>query len=84
MLLTIPLVLHCVESLYSSNHPKAASSVNWNHIECMAHVLNLAAQQVLKSFIQPIERDFSSGIDLVTADRCGETVESTQFYCTYR
>ena len=46
-----------LEQYYQQNHPQAAFSVNWNQVECMAHVINLAALQILKNFKQPVDSD---------------------------
>ena len=40
-----------VEKYYSANYPDSGFSVVWNQVECMAHVLNLAAQQILKVIV---------------------------------
>jgi hypothetical protein len=37
-----------MENYYSEKYPEAGFSVAWNQVECMAHVLNLGAQQILK------------------------------------
>lgn len=46
-----------VEKYYADKYPKSGFSVAWNQVECMAHVLNLAAQQILSNFKQPIDSD---------------------------
>jgi hypothetical protein len=47
-------ILAEVEKYYSANYPDSGFSVVWNQ---MAHVLNLAAQQILKGFKQPFDSD---------------------------
>jgi hypothetical protein len=46
-----------LEEYYKKEHPDAGFSVLWNQVECMAHVLNLAAQQILKEFKQPVDME---------------------------
>jgi len=46
-----------LEKYYTEHYPEAGFSVAWNQVECMAHVLNLGAQQLLKAFKQPVEKD---------------------------
>ena len=50
-------MLNHVERYYQDKYPGAGFSVAWNKIECMAHVINLGAQQILKEFKQPVEKD---------------------------
>ena len=35
-----------MEDYYSEKYPEAGFSVAWIQVECMAHVLNLGAQQI--------------------------------------
>ena len=61
-----------MEKYYKENYPDAGFSVAWNQVECMAHVLNLGAQQILKNFKQPVDKDTyeassDSSDDMVTA-----------------
>lgn len=46
-----------VQSYYDDKYPDAGFSVAWNQVECLAHVLNLGAQQILKEFKQPVDKD---------------------------
>ena len=46
-----------LEQYYDTKYPAAGFSVAWNQIECLAHVVNLAAQEILNNFKQPIESD---------------------------
>lgn len=46
-----------LEQYYNLKYPKSGFSVDWNQIECLAHVLNLGAQQILKEFKNPIDAD---------------------------
>jgi hypothetical protein len=61
-----------MEEYYSKKYPEAGFSVAWNQVECMAHVLNLGAQQILKEFKQPVDKETyeassDSSDDMVTA-----------------
>ncbi len=61
-----------VESYYKEKYPNIGFSVAWNQVECLAHVLNLGAQQILKQFKQPLDKDTyeassQSCDDMVTA-----------------
>ncbi len=61
-----------VEAHFKKIYPDAWFSVSWNQVECMAHVLNLGAQQLLKQFKQPVEKETheagsDSSDDMVTA-----------------
>lgn len=73
-------MLQYVESHYRERCPNSAFSVNWNQIECMAHVLNLAVQQILKFFKQPIDSEKyqpHSG----SSDRMVTAVSRLSFIC---
>jgi len=50
-------MMACLEKYYTAHYPAAGFSVTWNQVECMAHVINLAAQQILKNFKQPVDSD---------------------------
>jgi hypothetical protein len=53
-----------MEEYYNEKYPEAGFSVVWNQVECMAHVLNLGAQQILKEFKQPVDKEtYESGSD---------------------
>ena len=61
-----------VEEYYQENYPESAFNVGWNQVECMAHIINLAAQQVLKNFKQAVDTeqyvsDCDSSDKMVTA-----------------
>jgi hypothetical protein len=59
-------MLAAVETYMLQKHPDAGFSVNWNKVECMAHVLNLGAKEILKRFKQPVEAEYytaESGCD---------------------
>jgi hypothetical protein len=65
-------MLEKLETYYYERYPEAGFSVAWNQVECMAHVLNLGAQKILKNFKQPLDIDrYEPGTDssdqLVTA-----------------
>jgi hAT family C-terminal dimerisation region len=69
-----------MEVYYSKKYPEAGFTVAWNQVECMAHVLNLGAQQVLKEFQQPIDKDNSEpGSDL--SDAMVTAVSRLLFLC---
>jgi hypothetical protein len=69
-----------IEKYYASNYPNSGFSVVWNQVECMAHVLNLAAQQILKNFKQPIDSDnYDSASD--SADKLVTAVSRLSFLC---
>ena len=55
--ITLLHILSHMERYYSERYPEAGFSVAWNQVEYMAHVLNLGAQQILKEFKQPIDKD---------------------------
>ena len=44
-----------IEKYYSVKYPDCGFSVSWNQVECMAHVINLGAQEILKNFKKPID-----------------------------
>jgi hypothetical protein len=46
-----------LQTHYVENYPDAGFSVAWNQIECMAHVINLGAKEMLKNYKQPIDSD---------------------------
>lgn len=50
-------MMGCLETYFQENYPDAGFSVAWNQVECIAHVINLAAQEILKDFKQPIDAD---------------------------
>ena len=65
---------------YKEHYPHAGFSVEWNQIECMAHVLNLGAQEVLKNFKQPVDKEtYEPGSD--SADTMVTAVSRLSFLC---
>jgi hypothetical protein len=46
-----------LETYYDAKYSDNGFSVAWNQVECLAHVINLAAQQILKDFKQPVESE---------------------------
>jgi hypothetical protein len=69
-----------MEEYYIVKYPKAGFSVKWNQVECMAHVINLGAQQILKEFKQPIDKDtYESGSD--SSDDMVTSVSRLSFLC---
>ena len=49
-------MMQFMEAYYTVKYQEAGFSVNWNQVECMAHVINLGAQQLLKQFKQPVDK----------------------------
>jgi hypothetical protein len=69
-----------MEDYYIKNYPEAGFSVAWNQVECMAHVLNLAAQEILKEFKQSIEKeDYEPGSD--SSDDMVSAISRLSFLC---
>jgi hypothetical protein len=65
-------MLEEMQCVYEEGYPSAGFSVLWNKIECTAHTLNLAAQQLLKGFKHTVDTDTYSVVSdssdaLVTA-----------------
>lgn len=50
-------MMEAMELYYYNNYPDSNFSVNWNQIECLAHVVNLGAQAILLNFKHPVEND---------------------------
>jgi hypothetical protein len=76
-----------MEKYYKEKYPTARFSVIWNQIECLAHVLNLGAQQILKEFKEPIDAEtyepgFTSMIlGSSSSDRMVSAVSRLSFLC---
>ncbi len=69
-----------MEAYYTQNYANSGFSVLWNQVECMAHVLNLGAQQILKEFKQPVDKDtYEAGSD--TSDNMVTAVSRLSFLC---
>ena len=69
-----------MESYYHDRYPEAGFSVAWNQVECMAHVLNLGAQQILKNFKQPVDKEnYEAGSD--SSDDMVTAVSRLSFLC---
>jgi hypothetical protein len=69
-----------MEEYYNEKYPEAGFSVVWNQVECMAHVLNLGAQQILKEFKQPVDKEtYESGSD--SSDNMVTSVSRLSFLC---
>ena len=69
-----------MEEYYKEKYPDAGFSVTWNQVECMAHVLNLGAQQILKEFKQPVDKDtYEAGSD--SSDDMVTAVSRLSFLC---
>lgn len=65
---------------YNEKYPESGFSVQWNQVECMAHVLNLAAQQILKEFKQPVEKEaYEAGSN--SSDSMVNAVSRISFLC---
>jgi hypothetical protein len=61
---------------YIDKYPDSGFSVVWNQVECMAHVLNLTAQQILKGFKQPIDSDtYDTSSDSDTYDTSSDSAD---------
>jgi hypothetical protein len=73
-------MLAAIEKYYAVKYPDSGFSVVWNQVECMAHVLNLAAQQILKGFKQPIDSD-NYDIASDSADQLVTAVSRLSFLC---
>jgi hypothetical protein len=50
-------MLEEMEKIYAEKYPDAGFSLLWNKIECFAHIVNLAGQQILKNFKNPVDVD---------------------------
>jgi hypothetical protein len=46
-----------LEDYFSRNYASSGFSVAWNQIECMAHVINLGAKEILKCFKEPVDTE---------------------------
>jgi hypothetical protein len=69
-----------MEAYYHERYPEAGFSVAWNQVECMAHVLNLGAQQILKEFKQPVDKDtYEAGSD--SSDDMVTAISRLSFLC---
>jgi hypothetical protein len=68
-----------MEAHFRELHPDAGFSVTWNHVECLAHVLNLSAQQLLKQK-QPVDKEtYEPGSD--SSDEMVTAVSRLSFLC---
>lgn len=63
-------MVEALEVYYQKYHPEAGFSLAWNKIECVAHVINLAAQEIMKPFKKYITNEFDnieeSNLDTMT------------------
>jgi hypothetical protein len=48
-----------LERFYADNYPNCGFSLTMNKVECMAHVLNLAAQEILKFFKLDVDAEYA-------------------------
>jgi len=46
-----------LETYFTREHPSSGFSVAWNQIECMAHVINPGAKEILKCFREPVDTE---------------------------
>ena len=46
-----------VHKFYNENYPDAGFSVAWCQVECLAHVINLGAQVMLRKFKMPVDTE---------------------------
>jgi len=69
-----------MEEYYNETYSDTGFSVAWNQVECMAHVLNLGAQQILKKFKQPVDKDtYEAGSD--SSDDMVTAISRLSFLC---
>jgi hypothetical protein len=69
-----------MEEYYKERYPDAGFSVAWNQVECMAHALNLGAQQILKEFKQPVDKEtYEPGSD--SSDAMVTAISRLSFLC---
>ena len=67
-----------LERYYTEIYPDSGFSVAWNQVECLAHVINLAAQEILKGFKQPVDAEtYEPGGD--SSDRLVTAVSRLSF-----
>jgi hypothetical protein len=69
-----------LQSYYEEKYPNAGFSVSWNQMECLAHVLNLGAQQILNQFKQPVEKETYEASSN-SSDRMVSAVSRLSFLC---
>jgi hypothetical protein len=67
-----------LEEIFIEKYTTAGFSVEFNQIECIAHVINLGAQQILKDFKEPIRAD-DYGTDSNLEDRLVTAVSRLVF-----
>lgn len=76
-----------LEKCYKEKYPAAGFSVSWNQIECLAHVFNLGAQQILKEFKEPIDAEtYEPGITSMmlgssSSDSMASALSRLSFLC---
>ena len=46
-----------LEDYYSRNYLSSGFSLSWNQIQCMAHVINLGAKEIIKCFKEPVDTE---------------------------
>jgi hypothetical protein len=69
-----------IQKFYDAKYPASGFSVEWNQVECVAHVLNLGAQQILKNCKQPVDSDnYEPGSD--SSDQLVTAVSRLAFLC---
>jgi hypothetical protein len=69
-----------MEAYYDERYAEAGFSVAWNQVECLAHVLNLGAQQILKEFKQPVDKETYQQYS-ESSDRLVTAVSRLAFLC---
>lgn len=52
-----------LEGYFNKQHPQAGFSIFWNQIECMSHVINLGAKEIIKQFDNKIDLETYDGSD---------------------
>jgi hypothetical protein len=71
-----------MEQYYKEKYPNAGFSVIWNQIECLAHVLNLGAQQIFKNFKVPIDAEtYEPGLTSMILDCMVSALSRLSFLC---
>jgi hypothetical protein len=73
-------MLQEIQNYYNEKYPESGFSVEWNQVECMAHVLNLGAQQILQNFKQSVDTETYEP-ESESADQVVSAVSRLAFLC---
>jgi hypothetical protein len=65
-------MMYYLEQHFKEKYPNSGFSVVWNQVECIAHVINLAAKQVLDRFKQPVDKENYEPV----SDSCDQLVSA--------